>query len=322
MKIIGKLRKWQTEAMQQGRSSQHFLRQAPGGSGKSLIQVMLGTADIRDYGHKQLVVVPQSHIHHSFYDEDRIRFTLPGDTSPSDWTVACNPCDNGRNDVVGQLRSWLLCDANELKDSGCLAAISTHTALVACWSRLSPKEKRKALSKITFRIDEAHHISNVFHEADIGDAAFEVASQQATRLGQFVGEVLRADQPTAKLHLTSATFFRGDRKTILSSPSYGVARRFSRDYRRWSDVSPMISVLDRPQGDVVEIRGGGSLSESSRKTILVLSEERGIDGVSATLRATQRQTETEADLLGPGRIRTHPKRIPAAPRGLPGRTGP
>ena len=150
MKQIGELRKWQVEAMQIGRPSQYFICQAPGGSGKSLVQVMLGTADIQDNGYKQIVLVPQSHIHHSFYDEDRIRFTLPGDTSHSDWTVACNLCDNGRNNVVDRLRSWLLAGAHELKESGSLAAISTHAALVACWSGLNRKEKDHALQENRF----------------------------------------------------------------------------------------------------------------------------------------------------------------------------
>ncbi|MGA2620945.1 MAG: hypothetical protein ABSF26_25255 [Thermoguttaceae bacterium] len=232
MKEIGELRRWQIEAMQRGRSAQYFICQAPGGSGKSLIQVMLGTADIQENGYKQLVLVPQSHIHHSFFDEDRIRFTLPGDNAPSDWMVACNLCENGRQNVVDRLRSWLLADAQEVKDSGCLAAISTHAALVACWSRLSPKEKHQALSRITFRIDEAHHISNVFHEADIGNAMREAASQEATRLGQFVADLLTADRPSVKIHLTSATFFRGDRRTILSK---SFKDRFVEYYLPWDE---------------------------------------------------------------------------------------
>ena len=37
-----------------------------------------------------------------------------------------------------------------------------------------------------------------------------------TRLGNFVRSVLDRNYPTVKLHLATATFFRGDRKIILS----------------------------------------------------------------------------------------------------------
>ena len=86
--------------------------------------------------------------------------------------------------------------------------------------------------RIAFRIDEAHHISNVFHEADVSRSIHEIANQEATKLGQFVADLLEADRPSVKLHLTSATFFRGDRKVILSK---SLKDRFVEYYLPWDE---------------------------------------------------------------------------------------
>ena len=75
------------------------------------------------------------------------------------------------------------------------------------------------MQNISFRIDEAHHISNVFHEDELelyNRKDRQTIIDDATRLGNIVRYVLRVDEPTVKLHLTTATFFRGDRKTIIS----------------------------------------------------------------------------------------------------------
>jgi len=75
MRRVEKLRSWQVEAFQLGRPAQLCVQQAPGGSGKSLLQVMLAQADIEDSGNKQLILVPRNHIHHGFFDDDCIEFT-------------------------------------------------------------------------------------------------------------------------------------------------------------------------------------------------------------------------------------------------------
>ena len=75
MKTITDLRNWQVEALQIGRAARYFITQAPGGAGKSLLQVLLAQADIEATGNKQLIVVPKNHIHHGFFDDDAIEST-------------------------------------------------------------------------------------------------------------------------------------------------------------------------------------------------------------------------------------------------------
>ena len=91
---------------------------------------------------------------------------------------------------------------------------------------MSPEEKRQALRNISFRVDETHHLSNVFHQSDL--QLFNVKDQEtiredATQLGNCLQEVLDLDDETVKVHLATATFFRGDRRTILSE-------RFKKDF--------------------------------------------------------------------------------------------
>lgn len=218
MRKISQLKNWQIEALQMGRPARCFLCHAPGGSGKSLEQVLLAQADIEDTGNKQLILVPKTHIHHGFFDEEHIEFVLPGNSRPSHWTVANNFCSTS-DKKVRRLKDFLLADVRELREQGRLAAIATHRAMVAAWTLMRADQRTRALHNISFRIDEAHHISNVFHENDLGlfnlkdrDAILE----DATRLGNVVRYVLRHGDATVKVHLTTATFFRGDRRTILS----------------------------------------------------------------------------------------------------------
>ena len=227
MRRVNQLRPWQVEAIQAGRPARYLLIQAPGGSGKSLLQVMLGQADIEDTGNKQLILVPRNHIHHGFFDDECIEFILPGESKPSQWTVKNNFCCTSKSDVKTKLlKKYLLADVRGLRHSGRLVAIATHKAMVVAWSMMRPAERKRALRNLTLRIDEGHHISNVFHDADLG--LFNRKDRQAilddaTRLGRIVQEVLNSDEETIKVHLATATFFRGDRRTILSE-------RFKKDF--------------------------------------------------------------------------------------------
>ena len=220
MRTVDALKNWQVDAFQVGRPARYFLIQSPGGAGKSLLQVMLAQADIEDTGSKQLVLVPKNHIHHGFYDEESIRFVLPGQDRPSQWVVRSNFCSVSKCEAKTRLlREFLLADVRELRNQGRLAAIATHRAMVSAWDSMNDSDKKRALHHISFRVDESHHLSNVFHESDLhlfNVKDKEAILEDATQLGQVLQEVLVRDEETVKVHLATATFFRGDRRTILS----------------------------------------------------------------------------------------------------------
>src|SRR4051812_35870139 len=103
MRRVESLKEWQIEAFQLGRPARYYLLQSPGGAGKSLLQVLLAQADMEDTGNKQLILVPRNHIHHGFFDEDCIEFSLPGQRNPSQWRVGSNFCSTSKSDVKTQL---------------------------------------------------------------------------------------------------------------------------------------------------------------------------------------------------------------------------
>lgn len=236
MRTISTLKNWQVDAFQAGRPARYFLIQSPGGAGKSLLQVLLGQADIGDTGNKQLILVPKNHIHHGFYDDDSIRVMLPGQDDPSHWIVRSNFCSASKNEAkIRLLREFLLADVRKLRKEGRLAAIATHRAMVSAWNSLTDSEKQQALRNISFRVDESHHLSNVFHVSDL--TLFNIKDREAiledaTQLGQFLQDVLKHDDDTVKVHLATATFFRGDRRTILSDR---FKNEFTHYYLPWDE---------------------------------------------------------------------------------------
>ena len=152
MKRIEQLRPWQVEAFQLLRPAQYGQCQAPGGSGKSLEQVMLGQADIDDTGNKQLILVPQNHIHHSFFGDENLEFTLPDNVQVSRWSIAENLCDK-RPETGKRLREFLLEDVRTLRKDGRLTAISTHKAMVSAWKRLMDIERNEQTEAKSTMID-------------------------------------------------------------------------------------------------------------------------------------------------------------------------
>jgi hypothetical protein len=255
MREVTKLKDWQVGAFQSGRPARYFLIQSPGGAGKSLLQVLLAQADIEDTGNKQLILVPKNHIHHGFYDEESIKLVLPGQDNPSHWVVRSNFCSVSKSEAKTRLlREFLLADVRQLRQEGRLAAIATHKAMVSAWNSLSDLDKKLALRSISFRVDESHHLSNVFHESDL--CLFnlkdkEAILEDATQLGQFLQEVLLHDDGTVKVHLATATFFRGDRRTILSDR---FKDEFSHYYLPWDEHFKELGI-DRLFFDFINYEG-------------------------------------------------------------------
>jgi hypothetical protein len=243
MQRIDQLRPWQIEAVQALRPARYGLCQAPGGSGKSFVQVLLAQADIEDTGNKQLILVPRTHIHRGFFGDGNLEFVLPGNDRQSRWVVAHNLCEK-RPETGKRLRKFLLDDARSLRKDGRLVAISTHHAMAYVWRRLSADERKRATRNLSLRIDEAHHVSNVFHTAEMESyhrRDRQAILDEATRLGNVVRYVLRANEPTAKVHLTTATFFRGDRKTIISKT---FRQQFAHYYLPWDEYYETLGIKD------------------------------------------------------------------------------
>ncbi len=232
-RTIRKLRNWQSQAFIQGRKAKYYLIQAPGGSGKSLLQVALAVDDIQRSGNKQLILVPNNHLHHGFYDSEAIELRLPGAARLSRWVVRYNFCAMSKNSPkVRLLKEFLLASPGELKRRDAMCAIATHRAFVFAWQSFSPEERQVAIKNLTLKIDEGHHMSNVFldHELKLMDIDEASAEEDATQLGNAARFVINNNDGTSKMIVTTATFFRGDGRTIFSPE---ILASFQQYYLPW-----------------------------------------------------------------------------------------
>ncbi len=212
---------WQIAAFQEVSGSRFGLVTAFCGSGKSFLQVCLAIDEIikSSYTQKQLIVVPQEHIHKGFVADGELRYQsiiLRGEKYQ--WRVQDNFCDT-QGSRVSRLIEWLLKSPAKLSKgyqdrhiSG-LNAIATHAALVAAWNKMTTQQKRKAIKHLTLRGDECHHIKNVLlaEEED-----FDLLNGNSTGFGEVCTFIINSKESTSHLHLTTATFFRSDRSYVLS----------------------------------------------------------------------------------------------------------
>lgn len=230
---------WQKKAFPRVAGAQFSLVTAFCGSGKSFLQVCLAIEEVikSGYTQKQLIVVPQEHIHEGFSKDPELEYQciiLHG--KKYHWKIQDNFCKEGGS-RVNRLVKWLLKSPAKLskgyKDitiSG-LNAIATHAALVAAWKKMSLREKRKSIKNLSLRGDECHHIKNVLLEEEEN---FDLANGNgnSTGFGEVCTFFINEGGPTTHLHLTTATFFRSDRSYVLSKE---VRSKFTEYHLPWED---------------------------------------------------------------------------------------
>jgi len=212
---------WQRCCVEELKGARFGSNHSPGGSGKSLTQCMLGALDMETTGNKQLILVPQNHIHNGF---NEVAFRLKGGGKVRTWRVGHNFC-LGKDGKLAALQDWLLSDAKDMEGPE-KAAIATHMAMVMVWRTLTPKQMAKAIRSTTFRIDEAHHIKGVVDEVD----GQEEPEEFRNFLGEFVQYLVDADKPDSKLHLTTATAYRGDRLAMFAETLWDKFKVFRLDW--------------------------------------------------------------------------------------------
>lgn len=237
---IKKLRWWQVLAYDKIKDADFGLIVAFCGSGKSVLEVALAIHDVvqSNYQQKQLIIVPQQHISRGFTgDEEREFISIEVDGKVYDWKIGKDFCGDLNNVIVG-LRDWLLADPSTLNKGYVnstmiygINAIASHQALGLVWKTLNDVERKKAVHNLTLRVDEAHHISGVFDiDDDLSDFEQEAIVEERTNLGDVCGFIMGCKDKTAKLHLATATPYRGDKGVILSKQ---VKQKFQTYYLDW-----------------------------------------------------------------------------------------
>ena len=225
-------RDWQPEAYEQLKDSRNAFIAAFCGAGKTVVLIGLGVHDVvaSNYTQRQLIVVPQSHIHKGFVaDGDLNYIPIIVDGEKYEWKVNDNFCDINSKDVLNNLKKWMLTDGKTLAGKHTdhlimgLNCVASHMALDLVWKSLTPKEKERAVDHLTLRLDEGHHISGVYdireneENGGLSDIQKKMLDDIRTGLGDVVHFMYNSENETAKICTATATPYRGDRGIILSN---------------------------------------------------------------------------------------------------------
>lgn len=211
------MRAWQKRAFQFLKEKKYMILNAPMGSGKSWLMCMLGAFKLKqDQSLRCIITVPQTVIASGFVNE---KFIMP-DGEKVHWQIMHNLCsDTPDMGTINYFIKWFEQLSKEFVDR---ILICTHATLVATYKRLKAENKLHILNNLLLWIDEAHHVKNVL--------AYDL---DGVVINNGLGEVVNYFLNYAlniQLGLTTASFFRGDRASLLTDSMEEQFERFNLPY--------------------------------------------------------------------------------------------
>jgi hypothetical protein len=173
----------------------------PPGSGKSTLVKFVHAFDLINNPNRKLVIaVPQTVIAKTFR-----RVVLKYDSGNElEWDVGYDLCGEIQQSKISEIVRFLKMQTYP-KGLHERVLICSHAALAIAYDRVRQDDIREIIKNTTFVLDEAHHV--------LSAEATNVEVQN--RLGEFCDDFLKIDEPSAKLWFPTATFFRGDRLSII-----------------------------------------------------------------------------------------------------------
>lgn len=194
-KDIIELRPNQLRAHQALINKRWAIANMPTGWGKSFLLCCLAARDLQDSDRKVVVCVPQRTIAKGFASAKKIR--LPSGEVVS-WGIRQNLCDPTTAKIKQLVRFLSEPPKPEMQDR---IVLTTHMSLACAARHLTDDEIDVCFRRTTLQIDEGHHI--------------QAAEQGYNELGRLVTTLLNFDDPTTKILLATAYFFRGDQLPII-----------------------------------------------------------------------------------------------------------
>lgn len=202
------LRKDQLELAESSIDLQNVILQAPCGSGKTIVAKYLAALSMyqdslkkKDIQHSHIFIVPRTHLIESYsvecsftHELGTLKFFIPrGQQYGESYRMI--------RDFKKFINSK---EDNKINSS----AILTHQGFCMIWDKLNSRERIKMIRNTTFYVDECHHLT----DADDTD--------EATRIGTIIDIILKANEPSCRMRLMTATLYRGDYKPILSTENF------------------------------------------------------------------------------------------------------
>lgn len=221
--VFLKPRDWQVEAFNQLKDKPSMILNAPMGSGKSFLMCLLSAYKMKKSVYlKCIIAVPQKIIASGFL---KTQMEIPGGEQLN-WIVGKNLCDESSSKgTVEALVRWLKQSLSQFEER---IVLCTHATLVATHKKLRERNSLNLWNNALVWIDEAHHVKNSTLE-DLED------SFVSNELGKLVAFFLSENDLNLQLGLTTASFFRGDRCTLLTKEMEKQFKRYSLPYDRYLD---------------------------------------------------------------------------------------
>ncbi len=198
------MRPWQLDAFESLKDATHMILNAPMGSGKSTLMCFLAAFKMRqDPTLRCIIAVPQTIIASGF-GEDRLK--IP-DGEEIEWKSEHNLCESGPRVKTGDyILRWLTQPHGNFSER---ILVCTHAGLLAAYKKLQKLGQLSLFTNCLLWLDEAHHIMNT-SAPDIEDLILN------NGIGGLVAYLLSCKNRNIQIGLTTASFFRGDRLSLLT----------------------------------------------------------------------------------------------------------
>jgi hypothetical protein len=231
-------RAYQLEVLEKFKDSQFSSLTAPCGSGKSTVQTALAILDADNNARLQVFAVPQTVIADGFFKRggEWKNVSIHGKL----YKVRVHPENNFCEKAdVSRLKEIMLTDRSELMSSGLsgLFVLTTHSALIRAWKRMTADERKVAIHNLHLRVDESHHVAAGGDGLPVEDTKENTLEDKtANELGKICRYVVNSQDESARITLSTATNFRGDLKNIYTS---GVFEPYHLD---WFEHWPILGI--------------------------------------------------------------------------------
>lgn len=188
------------------------------GSGKSWLMCLLSAHKMStNKQFRTIIAVPQTIIAPGFANA---KLRMPTGEC-LDWRVKHNLCKKeASKGTVKYVIDWLSQRYPSLEER---VLLCTHATLVQAYKKLKAQNSLHLLTDLLLWVDEAHHVKNISME----DIEGEVISNG---IGELVQHLLTFSGDSVQLGLTTASFFRGDRCSLLTSSMECQFKRFNLPY--------------------------------------------------------------------------------------------
>lgn len=210
------MREWQERAFDELKMSNRMILNAPMGSGKSWLMCLLSAFKMKaNPSLRCILTVPQTIIANGFAEAN----LLMPDGEKLHWIAQHDLCNERTSEgTINYVIKWLEGPYGFFGDR---VLLCTHNTIRSVYKNLKETNRLDLLNNLFLWIDEAHHLQNSNIEG------FE-DSVVSNNIGELVAYAM--DKPDIQLGLATASFFRGDRLSLLTDAMETKFTRFNLPY--------------------------------------------------------------------------------------------